>query len=186
MAVSSGTRQSRAVSGPVILGMAGLEHTAPALGREVGPDTVEPVNLALYECAARMSASDALEVFEEMRQARVDVSVASQQFDVVVTPTVPIPVPPHGRYPTVRGEVSAQEQLTNEVRNFGILGIYNVTGQPSVTLPLGFNDSNRRVGVQFVARLADEATLVRVARDVAEAQPWASALPVVHATHEVL
>ena len=62
----------------------------------------------------------------------------------------------------------------------------NVTGQPSVTLPLGFSDSNLPVGVQFVARFADEATLVRVARDVEEARPWASAQPVVHATHEVL
>ena len=173
----------RAVTGPVILGLADLGATASALGREIGPDSVEPVNLALYERAARMSAADALAVFEAMRKARADMGMATEGFDVVVTPTMPAPVPRHGLYSTVRDDVSAEEHLENEVRNFGFLGIYNVTGQPSVTLPLGHGDDGLPIGVQFAARFAGEATLVRLARDIEEALPWQGRQPTVHATH---
>ena len=88
------------------MGLADLEGTAKALGRSIGPDTVEPVNLALYERAARMSATDTLAVFEAMRKARADMGLATAAFDVVVTPSLPITVPPHGRYSTVRDDVS--------------------------------------------------------------------------------
>ena len=171
----------RALTGPLVLGLADLGGAAKSLGREIGPDTVEPVNLALYERAAGMSAADALVVFEDMRKARVAMSLATQQFDVVVTPTMPMTVPAHGLYSTVRDDVSVDEYLANEVRNFGFLGIYNVTGQPSLTLPLGCSENGLPIGVQFAARFADEATLMRLARDIEEARPWSGRYPAVHA-----
>jgi len=171
----------RALIGPLVLGLADLSEAAKSLGREIGPDTVEPVNLALYERAAGMSAADALVVFEDMRKARVAMSLATQQYDVVVTPTMPMTVPAHGLYSTVRDDVSVDEYLANEVRNFGFLGIYNVTGQPSLTLPLGCSDKGLPIGVQFAARFADEATLMRLARDIEEARPWSGRYPAVHA-----
>ena len=174
---------SEAVKGPLILGLADLDDTARSLGAEVGLESVEPVNLALYELAAKMSAADTLAVLEAMRKARAEMGLATHDYDVVVTPSMPIPVPPHGLYSTVRDDVSAEEHLSNEVKHFGFLGIYNVTGQPSVSLPLGFSDDGLPVGVQFAARFADEATLVRLARDLEEARPWIGKNPRVHACH---
>jgi amidase len=54
---------------------------------------------------------------------------------------------------------------------------FNLTGQPAVSLPLGFGESGLPVGVQLVGAPADEATLIRVASQVEAAQPWAHQIP---------
>jgi amidase len=39
----------------------------------------------------------------------------------------------------------------------------NVTGQPAMSLPLGWSRSGLPIGVQFMARFAEEDTLIRLA-----------------------
>ncbi|KAJ8135363.1 hypothetical protein OY671_011424, partial [Metschnikowia pulcherrima] len=62
------------------------------------------------------------------------------------------------------------------------LGTFNATGQPSVSSPLGMSAEGMPVGIQVVGRFADEATLVRLARDLEEARPWFDRSPPIHAS----
>jgi amidase len=55
--------------------------------------------------------------------------------------------------------------------------IFNVTGQPALSLPLHISDSGLPVGVQFVASPWQEATLIRLASQIETAQPWSSRWP---------
>jgi amidase len=50
--------------------------------------------------------------------------------------------------------------------------LFNTTGQPALSLPLHFTDANLPVGVQFVGRFGDEATLFRLAAQLEQAMPW--------------
>ncbi|MER8492564.1 amidase family protein [Mesorhizobium australicum] len=61
-------------------------------------------------------------------------------------------------------------------------GVFNVTGQPSVSLSLAQSASGLPIGLQIVGRFADEATLIRVARDLGEARPWRDRRPNVRGT----
>ncbi|MEI9418932.1 amidase family protein, partial [Mesorhizobium sp. Cs1321R2N1] len=60
-------------------------------------------------------------------------------------------------------------------------GVFNITGQPSVSLPLFQASDGLPIGIQIVARFGDEATLVRVARDMEQALPWSTRRPPVFA-----
>jgi Asp-tRNA(Asn)/Glu-tRNA(Gln) amidotransferase A subunit family amidase len=49
----------------------------------------------------------------------------------------------------------------------------NLTGRPAISLPLHWTSDGLPLGVQFVAPLAGESLLVRLAAQLEQAVPWA-------------
>src|SRR5271167_202250 len=58
---------------------------------------------------------------------------------------------------------------------------FNVTGQPAISLPLHWTPEGLPVGIQLVAAMGREDLLIRVARQLEQAQPWIERRPRVHA-----
>ena len=50
--------------------------------------------------------------------------------------------------------------------------ITNMTGQPSMSVPLHWSPDGLPIGVMFAARMGDEATLFRMAGQLERARPW--------------
>ncbi|MEZ5099960.1 MAG: amidase family protein [Thermoleophilia bacterium] len=53
----------------------------------------------------------------------------------------------------------------------------NITGQPTISLPLAWSESGLPIGIQLVGRYGDEATLLRLAAQLEQRFPWADRLP---------
>lgn len=164
------------VMGAFCLGLAELPGVAARLGRPLDHTTLEPVILKLLHQTMALRPDQVLAVFDANRRLRMQMAERTGQFDLLLTPTVPIPAPPHGLFATTREDLSAQDFAQGDTGLFTFLGPFNVTGQPSISLPLGM-DAGLPVGMQLVARFADEALLVRIGRDLEQAMPWAGRFP---------
>ena len=140
-------------------------------------DRVEPHNRAAHEMAGTVdSLTFATSLAELQRMARQIVARFDTEFDLLVTPTMSIEPPPVGLLDAVHAGAGAP--VGEIVAMAAFTAIFNITGQPAVSVPLHQGASGLPVGVQIVAGPWHEARLIRMASYLEEADPWSGRRPV--------
>ena len=153
---------------------------AAMLGRKPSADTLEASVLACaeYGLALRAVELEEADVFANL----VCRSVAPffVRYDVLITPTLAHAKLPLGTLNCNDAALGAQGWLRKVFDYAPFTALYNMTGQPALSLPLAGTAEGMPIGVQFVARYGDEATLLALARQIEQARPWAQRRPALH------
>jgi amidase len=90
--------------------------------------------------------------------------------DILVTPTTGM-LPPPVTWARWDDDNDAHRARFSTFPNFA--QPFNVSGQPAISLPLGWADAGLPIGVQLVGRPLEEATILQVAAELERARPWA-------------
>lgn len=141
--------------------------------------------------AAELSAAD-----ERRRSYIAALAGFHARYDLLLTPTLgepPIRVGSLDTPPALQriSELLLRTRTAGVLRRIGIVEqvveanlrwvpytqLANVTGRPAISLPLHVTDDGLPMGVQFVGRLGSEGLLLRLARQLELAAPWAQHLP---------
>jgi amidase len=159
----------------------GVQHLAAATGRTPSDETLEPLSLAFYEHGLRVETAELLDAIDGMNLISRRVAALFEEIDVLVMPTLPALPLELGAFDGAP-DSSAAEIVAGWARHESFTSLWNLTGQPAISLPLHEHADGLPLGIQLVGRLGDEATLLRLAAQLEDALPWHHRRPPDHVT----
>lgn len=152
-----------------------IDALAMLTGRAPTEADFEGLTWAIYQQGKQVSGPQYL---LSMTMAQINgrrIGQFHETYDCWLTPTLGAP-------PVRIGTIDVHER--NVFEAFAKLAEYvpftplqNATGQPAISLPLHWSADGLPVGVMFSAKLGDEATLLRLAAQLEDAQPWIDRKP---------
>lgn len=150
-----------------------IEHYRERVGRPPEPDELEALTWACIEVGRRSTAIDYARARRALTLATVEMAGLFERFDLLLTPTTSgLPVPTG----SIDGRTAAFDFDRWNADSYGYAPyteIFNVAGQPAISLPLGESGEGLPIGIQLAAPLGRDALLLSVAAWVERTMPWA-------------
>ncbi len=145
-------------------------------GRVPSRENLEATTLAIYEYGKRMTAFDLGGAFARINGLARQMGAFFSDYDLWLTPTMAVPPVKLGVMDAT-AEMGAAEWIKHILDLAPFTAPFNATGQPAISLPLHQSADGLPIGMHFVGRLGDEATLLQIGRQLEEAAPWAGRRP---------
>ncbi len=173
---------------------ASIKRFADVLGHKPKYRDLERQTAVVCHIGEHMSAADFAWASDVLERASRHMAEFFKDYDVLMTPTMPGPPPLIGELAPDFVEQSMLELLTHvpfssllhkaiehaATRNFAFYPftpIFNISGQPAMSVPLYWDKQGLPVGIQFAGKTGDEATLLQLAAQLEQAQPWVDKKP---------
>jgi Asp-tRNA(Asn)/Glu-tRNA(Gln) amidotransferase A subunit family amidase len=164
----------QAAAGQVIAASvaATLDAEADRRGRPIADGEIEASTMMTYRRGQAISAPEYVRGVQTLHAFGRAVAGLFEDYDVLLTSTLGEPAIPIGHV------LEDVRQIGQRLFHFmpNTQG-FNNTGQPAMTVPLAWSAGGLPIGLQFVARLGDEATLFRLAGQLEQVRPWFDRTP---------
>lgn len=149
---------------------ADIEDRARLTGIAPSPEILEKVTLTFLQYSKGFSATDLARASGTFQEAAIAIGQFMADYDIILSPTLAAPPITIGRLGLMPENF---EKWGQEIASFSPwTGLFNGSGQPSMSLPLAMSKSGLPIGVMITGRYGDEATLFRLAGQIERAAPW--------------
>ncbi|MGY1839220.1 MULTISPECIES: amidase [unclassified Modestobacter] len=139
---------------------------------------LRPLTRFLRERGLALSARDAMQAMFTLRVFARRFIQATSAFDVLLAPVCTLPPRPVGWFDgPVDGLTGGAADFERQKRYAAFPAVYNVTGQPALSVPLWWTSEGLPIGTMLVGRPAEETTLLSLAAQLEVARPWAHRHP---------
>jgi amidase len=144
-------------------------------GRPVTPEEVDATSWNAVTFARGLSVEDYPEAISIIHAQGRRMAAFHQRFDLLLSPTLAKPPVPVGELRTNTDDIAAYELALAQFSPFTQLA--NMSGQPSMSVPLHRSATGLPIGVMMTAPFGREDMLFRLAAQLEEACPWADRRP---------
>ncbi|WP_184288139.1 amidase [Nocardiopsis algeriensis] len=134
---------------------------------------LEPVNRWLRERARATPVPVLMAAWGRLQQGVRSLAAATEPYDAVLSPALALPPVPIGHF--TGGGPEEEFRLMNEFTPFA--SVHNVSGRPSVSLPLHLSPDGLPIGAMLTGRHGGEGTLLSLAAQLEQACPWSHRAP---------
>ena len=175
---------------------ADIEEAAEAAGKKVSVNDFDVTTFGVGLFGTILKASDYVRAMRYLQKVSRQVGRFFEDYDVLLTPVLNQP-------PVKIGELAPSPSEQTMIKTIARLGanwvldamgiikplaaqtyefipwtpVFNVTGQPAMSVPLHWNEAGLPIGMHFVGRWGDEASLFRLAGQLEKAKPWFDKAP---------
>jgi len=175
---------------------ADIEEAAEMAGKKVSVDDFDIATFGVGMFGQVLKASDYARAMRYLQSVSRDIGRFFEKYDVLLTPVLSQPPVKIG---SLKPSASEQAQLkligrtgaTWVLEAMGIIKplaaqtyefipwtpVFNVTGQPAMSVPLHWNEAGLPIGMHFISKWGDEATLFRLAGQLEKEKPWFDKAP---------
>ena len=154
----------------------GMLSLAKNLGKSVDHIGLEPLSLHFVKVGERITATDYIKCCQHSYQACGVMAKLLTRYDLVLQPVTATPPP---RIGVINYQPSDDhESFVNRFRQYAAFTyLYNLTGQPSASVPAGFTKAGLPLAVMLSGKNGDDATVLAACAQLERANPWFNQRP---------
>jgi amidase len=165
-------------------------------GKKVALDDYDIASFGVGMFGTILKASDYVLALRYLQSKSRDIGRFFENYDVLLTPVLNQPPVKIGSLKPTAGEQSQLKMIARTGATWildamGVIKplaaqtfefvpwtpVFNVTGQPAMSVPLHWNAEGLPIGMHFVGKWGDEATLFRLAGQLEKEKPWFDKAP---------
>jgi amidase len=144
-------------------------------GRAMTDRDFERLTLASAHNGQKATATDYVAAQLSAFQISRALATFFEACDVFLCPTLCMPPLRIGELDTMSEDLSHIPPILR--RYMPATSMFNMSGQPAMSVPLAWNAAGLPLGMMFASRFGDEATLLRLAAQLEHERPWKGKLP---------
>jgi len=154
---------------------ASVMHGQIVTGNQPTAETIEPLSMWLYEMGQSIPSPAYIGALATSQAIARGIVSTWAEWDLVVTPALAQRPVTHDEIDPTAPDPADQFERAGEFTPF--TPVFNMTGQPAVSVPLFQGDDGLPTAAQIVGPPAGEALLLQVCRQLEQALPWADRFP---------
>ena len=151
--------------------LAAVRDREAALGRPAHNDELQPVSRHLVTNATSATAENLYRARRDFEHVGSCMERVFDDYDILLSPVTSCVTPPLSRASL---DHRYEDYIQGIVGSIGYSVLANVSGQPSMSVPLGSSREGLPIGMMFTAALCREDLLFQLAGQLEQACPWAA------------
>jgi len=160
----------------------GLAQIEEATGRRVEESGVQPIILSYRQIGLKLGAVDIGRALGGMNAVSRAFGALFERYDLMLLPNMTTVSWRAKDFNPIDPPMDALSWMRRMFDVFCYNPVFNMTGMPAISLPVGTDDSGFPIGVQLAADMNDEAAIFRAGALLERALPWAGRRPPLYAS----
>ncbi|MCO5087088.1 MAG: amidase [Methylobacteriaceae bacterium] len=134
-------------------------------------DLIEPMNIRIWEAGRDTSFAERARMQAVFNTTARGFGAFFEEWDVILTPITALPTPKVGttEYLTISDNPDVRDWFGNLWRNFAYTPLANLCGIPAISLPLAEHENGLPLGMQAIAKQANDGLLLQLAAEIERA-----------------